>query len=310
MGGITAATGKYVLIGDCDATYDFTHIPRFLVKLRDGNDLVMGNRFQGGIAVGAMPALHRYLGNPALSLIGRTFFHAKCGDFHCGLRGFSKAAYEKLGMCTTGMEFASEMVVKATLAGLQITEVPTTLSRDKRSRPSNLHTWRDGWRHLRFMLLYSPRWLFLYPGLVLILAGLGVSVWLLPRPRAVGGVVFDIHTLLYALTAVLLGFQAVALAVFTKIYASSVGLLPKNPRLEHVLQIITLEAGLVMGAVLMLAGIAGSVYAVHLWGSRHFGPLNTTAMLRIVAPSVTTLTLGCQIALVSFFLSVLGLARK
>jgi hypothetical protein len=160
------------------------------------------------------------------------------------------------------------------------------------------------------MLLYSPRWLFLYPGLLLILAGLGVSAWLLPQPRTVGGVVFDIHTLLYALTAVLLGFQAVALAVFTKIYASSVGLLPKNPRLEHVLQIITLEAGLVMGAVLMLAGIAGSVYAVHLWGSRHFGPLNTTAMLRIVAPSVTTLTLGCQIALVSFFLSVLGLARK
>ena len=310
VGGITAAAGKYVLVGDCDATYDFSHIPRFLVKLREGNDLVMGNRFQGGIAVGAMPALHRYLGNPALSLIGRIFFHAECGDFHCGLRGFTKAAYEKLGMCTTGMEFASEMVVKATLAGLQVTEVPTTLSPDKRSHPSNLHTWRDGWRHLRFMLLYSPRWLFLYPGLMLILVGLGVSAYLLPRPRTVDGVVFDIHTLLYALTAVLLGFQAVAFAVFTKIYASSVGLLPKNPRLENVLQSVTLEAGLVVGAVLMLAGIAGSVYAVHLWGSRHFGPLNTSAVLRIVAPSVTTLTLGCQIALFSFFLSVLGLARK
>jgi hypothetical protein len=310
MGGIAAAEGKYILMGDCDESYDFSHIPRFLDKLREGYDLVMGNRFQGGIAPGAMPALHRYIGNPLLSLLGRLFYHTPCRDLHCGMRAFSKSAYLKLGMRSTGMEFASEMVVKASLLGLPMAEVPTTLSPDKRGCSSHLRTWRDGWRHLRFMLLYSPRWLFLYPGIVLILAGLCTGAWLLPQARTVHGVSFDVHTLLYAMVAVLIGFQAVAFSVFTKIYASQAGLLLDDPRLERVLQIITLETGVGTGILLMLVGIAGSIYAVHIWGSHHFGPLHASITLRTVIPSVTALTLGCQITLFSFFLGVLGLLRK
>ena len=310
MGGIAAARGKYVIMGDGDDTYDFSHIPRFLWMLRRGDDLVLGNRFQGGIAPGAMSALHRYLGNPVLSFLGRAFFGAKCGDFHCGLRGFSKAGYEKLGMRTTGMEFASEMVVKATLLGLRVGEVPTTLSPDRRNRPPHLRTWRDGWRHLRFMLLYSPRWLFLYPGLLLMLAGVAVGLWLLPHPRGVHGVTFDVHTLLYAMVAVLIGFQAVAFAVFTKAYGMITGLLPPDPEAERLFHIITLETGLAAGGLLILGGLASSIFAVHVWGTHGFGPLNASIMLRTVVPSVTALTLGCQIVLFSFFLSVLGLARK
>lgn len=310
MGGVAAASGKYVVVGDCDGTYDFRHLPQFLDKLRQGYELVMGNRFQGGIAPGAMPRLHRYLGNPALSLMGRVFFRSPCGDFHCGLRGFTKAGYEKLGMRSTGMEFASEMVVKAALLGLQVTEIPTTLSPDRSGRQPYLRTWRDGWRHLRFMLLYSPRWLFLYPGLALIIAGLGVGAWLLPQPRTIGGVTFDVHTLLYAMVAILIGFQAVALAVFSNVFASHAGLKPGSPRLQRLSRGLTLEVGLGIGLALMLGGIAGSVYAVHMWGRLQFGPLNTSHSLRTVVPAITALTLGCEVTLFSFFLSVLGLARK
>ena len=310
MGGIAASRGEYIIMGDCDDTYDFAHIPRFLLKLRQGDDLVMGNRFQGGIASGAMPPLHRYLGNPVLSFLGRMFFGAKCGDFHCGLRGFRKTAYEHLGMRTTGMEFASEMVVKATLMGLRVGEVPTTLSPDGRDRPPHLRTWRDGWRHLRFMLLYSPRWLFLYPGLLLMVLGALVAAWLLPQPRTVHGFTFDVHTLLYAMVAVLIGFQAVAFAVFTTAFGMTQGLLPRDARTEKLFRIVTLETGLAVGATLVLAGISSSIWAVHVWGTHHFGPLNTSVMLRTVVPSVTALTLGCQTILFSFFLSILGLARK
>ena len=310
MGGIGAARGRYLIMGDSDDSYDFRHIPRFLEKLRAGYDLVMGNRFAGGIQPGAMPLLHRYLGNPVLSFMGRLFFHSQCGDFHCGLRGFSKAGYEKLGLRTTGMEFASEMVVKASLMGLQVAEVPTTLSPDRRGRPPHLRTWRDGWRHLRFMLLYSPRWLFLYPGLLLMLAGLAVGVWLLPHPRVVNGITFDVHTLLYAMVAILIGFQAVAFAVFSKVYGMTEGLLPFDPRAQRLFKIVTLEFGLAVGALLVFGGVASSVYAVHIWRTRSFGPLDPGTMLRTVVPSVTALTLGCQLVLFSFFLSVLGLARK
>lgn len=310
MTGIAAASGKYIVMGDCDETYDFADIPKFLERLGQGDDLVMGNRFLGGIAPGAMPALHRYLGNPVLSFLGRALFGAQCGDFHCGLRAFSKSAYEKLGLRTTGMEFASEMVIKATLLGLRVGEVPTRLSPDRRDRPPHLRTWRDGWRHLRFMLLYSPRWLFLYPGLGLMLVGLAVALWLLPHPRVVHGVTFDVHTLLYAMMAILIGFQAVAFAVFTKAYGMTTGLQPPDPASERLFQIITLETGLAAGAVLILGGLASSIFAVHVWGSHGFGPLNTSIMLRTVVPSVTALTLGCQVVLSSFFLSVLGLARK
>src|SRR5262249_54613209 len=193
MGGIAAARGKYIIMGDADCSYDFSHIPVFLEKIREGYDLVVGNRFLGGIRPGAMPALHRYLGNPVLTGVGRLFFKAQIGDFHCGLRGFSKAAYDRLRLRTTGMEFASEMVVKASLLELRMCEVPTTLSPDRRQRKSHLRSWHDGWRHLRFLLLYSPRWLFLYPGLFLLLMGLVAALWLLPGPRKIGNVIFDIH---------------------------------------------------------------------------------------------------------------------
>jgi glycosyltransferase involved in cell wall biosynthesis len=198
MGGIAAASGKYVIMGDADDSYDFSHIPRFLDKLREGADLVMGNRFRGGIEKDAMPLLHQYFGNPLLTRIGRLFFHSPVGDFYCGIRGFRKDAYEKMGLRTTGMEFATEMVVKATLLNLRIAEVPTTLVPDGRTRRPHIRTWRDGWRTLRFFLLYSPRWLFLYPGAVLMFVGSVLGLWLLPAPRRIGEVTFDVHTLVYA----------------------------------------------------------------------------------------------------------------
>src|ERR1051325_11384597 len=216
LGGISAARGKYVVMGDADDSYNFSHLDLFLERLRDGFDLVMGNRFVGGIRPGAMKPLHKYLGNPVLTGIGRVLFKSPCGDFHCGLRGFSKAAISKLDLRTTGMEFASEMVVKSTLHKLRITEVPTILFQDGRSRPPHLRSWRDGWRHLRFLLLYSPRWLFLYPGVLLMLAGFLAAVWLLPSARTLGSVTFDVDTLLYAASAIIVGFQAVNFSLFTK----------------------------------------------------------------------------------------------
>src|ERR1700751_183542 len=215
-GGIQAAQGTYVLMADSDDSYDFGHIPRFLEQLREGADLVMGNRFRGGIQRDAMPPLHKYFGNPMLTRIGRIFFHSPVGDFYCGLRGFRKDAYERMGLRTTGMEFATEMVVKATLLNLKISEVPTTLSPDGRSRPPHLRTWRDGWLTLRFFLLYSPRWLFLYPGLALMITGIALGLWLLPSPRTIGNVTFDVHTMLYCAALVLLGFQSISFAIFTK----------------------------------------------------------------------------------------------
>ena len=246
-GGIAAASGRFVIMGDADDSYDFTHVPRFLTQLRAGADLVMGNRFKGGIQRDAMPPLHRYLGNPMLTRIGRLFFGGSCGDFYCGLRGFSKSAFEKMGLRTTGMEFATEMVVKATLLRMKVAEVPTTLSPDGRSRPPHLRTWRDGWRPLRFFLLYSPRWLFLYPGIAFMLLGTILGLWLLPGPSAVGSVAFDVHTMLYAAVFVLLGFQAISFAVFTKLFAISEGLLPPDETLDKLFRYITLEVGLLAG---------------------------------------------------------------
>jgi hypothetical protein len=310
IGGIAAASGKYVIMGDADASYDFAHIPRFLEQLRANSDLVMGNRFKGGIQPDAMPPLHRYFGNPALTRLGRLFFGGSCGDFYCGLRGFSKQAYQTMDLRTTGMEFATEMVVKATLLGMKVTEVPTTLSPDGRSRPPHLRTWRDGWRTLRFFLLYSPRWLFLYPGLALMLAGTLVGLWLLPGPRKVGSVVFDVHTMLYAAIAVLLGFQAIAFAVFTKLFAISEGLHPPDPVLDRLFRYINLELGLMVGAALAALGLGISVYAVRVWGEQHFGPLDMSHTFRVVIPAALCLTLGVQGIFSSFFLSVLGLRRR
>ena len=309
LGGIKAARGKYIIMGDADDSYDFTNLGPFLEKLRQGYDLVMGNRFKGGIAPKAMPPLHKYLGNPVLTGIGRLFFNSPCGDFHCGLRGFSKTAIQQLDLRTTGMEFASETVVKASLHGLRIAEVPTTLSVDGRNRAPHLRSWRDGWRHLRFLLLYSPRWLFLYPGILLMLIGAVVSGALMVGPRVIDGVTFDIHTFLYAAMAIIIGYQTVIFAVFTKVFAITEGLLPEDPRLTVMFRHITLETGIVAGTLLFLAGIGLSVYALSFWSATSFGPLDPSRELRLVIPAVTLLALGLQTVLSSFFLSILGLKR-
>lgn len=309
-GGIRSARGRYVLMADSDDSYDFTHIPRFLAQLRAGSDLVMGNRFRGGIARGAMPPLHRYLGNPVLTAIGKFLFPSPCQDFHCGIRAFRRDSFHHMDIRSTGMEFASEMVVKASLLRMKVAEIPTTLSPDGRSHPPHLRSWRDGWRHLRFLLMYSPRWLFLYPGIALMLLGVAGCAWLLPGPRVINGIGFDVHTLLYAFVAVLLGFQLIAFAVFTKVFAISEGLLPEDPRLNRVFHYITLETGLAAGAILTILGIAGSVFAVSGWATDSFGALDPSHMLRIVMPSVFALTLGVQIIFSSFFLSILGLRRS
>ena len=309
LGGIKAARGKYIIMGDADDSYDFTNLGPFLEKLRAGYELVMGNRFKGGIAPNAMPPLHKYLGNPMLTGIGRLFFRSPCGDFHCGLRGFSKAAIQRLDLRTTGMEFASETVVKASLHGLRITEVPTTLSVDGRNRPPHLRSWRDGWRHLRFLLLYSPRWLFLYPGLLLMLVGAVVSGWLLVGPRVVDGITLDVHTFLYAAMAIVIGYQTVIFAIFTKVFAITEGLLPEDPRLKTLFNYIRLETGIVAGALLLVAGIGISIYALSFWGAHSFGSLDPSRTLRLVIPAVTLIALGLQTVLSSFFLSILGLER-
>ncbi|MBE9184507.1 glycosyltransferase family 2 protein [Microcoleus sp. LEGE 07076] len=310
MGGILAARGVYIIMGDADDSYDFSNLGAFVEKLRGGCDLVMGNRFQGGIKPGAMPPLHKYLGNPVLTWVGRLFFASPAGDFHCGLRGFRRDSILKLDLQTTGMEFASEMVVKASLYKLNIAEVPTVLSPDGRSRPPHLRTWRDGWRHLRFLLLYSPRWLFLYPGVALMIWGLIIVVWLLPGSRKVGSINFDVHTLLYGAIAIIIGFQAVTFAFLTKVFAISEKLLPADPKVNKIFRYFTLETGLIVGFILILIGIFGSIFSLTIWSETAFGTLDPSKTLRLVIPSLTCLTVGLQMILSSFFLSVLRLKRK
>jgi glycosyltransferase involved in cell wall biosynthesis len=309
-GGIQAARGTYVLMADSDDSYDFTHIPRFVEQLRAGSDLVMGNRFLGGIREGAMPVLHRYLGNPVLTALGRLFFHSPSRDFHCGIRAFRKESYERMDIRSTGMEFASEMVVKASLMRMKVSEVPTTLSPDGRTHPPHLRTWHDGWRHLRFLLMYSPRWLFLYPGIVSIAVGLATCIWLLPGPRRIGNVGFDFHTLAYGFGAILVGFQLLAFAVFTKVFATLEGLLPEDPRLNRMFDYIKLETGLLVGVLCVALGVAGSILALSTWARHSFGPITSANLLRLVMLSVFALILGPQIIFSSFFLSILGLRRR
>jgi glycosyltransferase involved in cell wall biosynthesis len=308
--GIGAANGQFVLMGDADDTYNFAQLDEFVAKLREGYDLVMGNRFKGAILPGAMPALHRYLGNPVLTGLGRLFFKSPVGDFHCGLRAFRKDAIQRLELRTMGMEFASEMIVKAAAFGLRVTEIPTTLAPDRRNRPPHLRTWRDGWRHLRFLLLYSPRWLFLYPGFALFALGIVVSAFLLPGPLRIGGVAFDVHTLLFAAMCILIGFQSVVFAAFTKVFAISEGLLPEDPRLSRIFRYVTLEVGLILGILLILAGAGAWILGLEYWRIREFGALDPEKTLRIVIPGVVFFTLGFQVVLSSFFLSVLGMSRR
>jgi glycosyltransferase involved in cell wall biosynthesis len=310
MGGIRAARGTYVVMGDADDSYDFTNLVPFLTELRDGADLVMGNRFKGGIAPGAMPALHRYLGNPVLSFVGRLFFRSKIGDFHCGLRGFRRESILRLGLQTGGMEFASEMVVRCTLAKYDIREVPTTLSPDGRTRAPHLSTWRDGWRHLRFLMLYSPRWLFLIPGLLLMTLGLVGSVALSTGPIHVGDIAFDVDTLVGTSAMLVIGFQAVLFALLTKVYAMEEGFLPHDKRVQRIVDSWSLERGLVIGGLLALAGLVGLVASLVHWQGHSFGQLNPRDSLRIVMPAATALMMSFQIIFASLFVSILAIRRR
>lgn len=307
IGGIDAAQGRLVVMGDADDSYDFEAIRPLIDKLREGYDLVVGNRFLGGIEPGAMPWSHRWIGNPVLTFISRIFFHAPVGDTHCGLRAFKKDAYEKMSLRATGMEFASEMVIKASLKGMRITEMAVVLRPDGRSRAPHLRTWRDGWRHLRFMLLFSPRWLFLYPGLALFAVGAVLSALLLGGPLHVAGVRLDIHTLLVAGFLALNGYQLVLFAVFTKIFAVRMGFHPPHPVLEGLFKYITLEVGLLAGTLMLLAGIVGLVLAVASWQSASFGNLDPSLTMREVIPAVLLLAIGTQTVFASFFISILSI---
>jgi glycosyltransferase involved in cell wall biosynthesis len=307
LAGIREAHGKFVIMGDSDDSYDFSKLMPFIEKLREGYDLVMGNRFKGGIQKGAMPPLHRYLGNPVLSFTGRLFFRIGIRDFHCGLRGFNRESILGIGLNTTGMEFASEMVVKSALNNLKICEVPTTLAKDGREHPPHLNTWRDGWRHLRFLLIYSPRWLFLYPGLFFMLAGLILSIILMTQSLNIGRVRLDIHTLLYANTLIILGFQFISFFAFAKLFAITSGLLPQSKNFDKLFRYFNLEKGILAGIAVIITGIALSVRALVLWESVSFGNLDPIHVLRLVIPGCTCIILGTQILLNSFFLSMLGL---
>jgi hypothetical protein len=309
-GGIRAARGRFVVMGDADDSYDFSALDGFVDRLRAGADLVMGNRFRGGIEPRAMPWLHRFVGNPVLSALGRLFFRAPVGDFHCGLRGFRRDACLRLGLRTTGMEFASEMVVKAALLGLRVEEVPIVLHRDGRSGRPHLRTWRDGWRHLRFMLLFSPRWLFLAPGAALVGAGALVSLWILAGGGRAGRVVFEIHTLLVAGLACLVGYQLVVFAVFTKVFSVTAGFEPMPPALGRLFERVRLETGLVAGALMVGAGLAVLGAAVLEWRRAGFGDLDPRQTMRWVIPGSVLVALGAQTVFSSFFLSTLGVRRR
>lgn len=309
--GIAAARGRYILMGDADASYDFGHLERFVTALRAGQELVIGNRFSGGVAPGAMPWKNRYLGNPVLSFLGRLFFGGGIGDFHCGLRAFTAEAVRRLDLRTTGMEFATEMIAKARLHRLRVTEVPTVLRPDGRGRPPHLRAWRDGWRHLRFMLLLCPRWLFLVPGLILIAIGGGLGARLVSGPLVVlERVTLDVHTLFFCAIAVIVGFQSLAFAVLSETFARHYGLRPVGSRLVRLLRRVTLEAGVAGGILCTVAGVALSAWSWWFWRGLGFGDLDPRHVLRWVIPGGTLLAVGCQIVLVSFFLGVLQLGVR
>src|SRR5262245_24642137 len=310
-GGIAAAHGRWVIMGDADDSYDFSELGPFVEQLRNGYDLVAGNRFQGGIRPGAMPWLHEELGNPVLSFVGRRRYGTPAGDIYCGLRGFDREKIAALDIQSQGMEFAIEMIVKATMNGLRVTEVPTTLSPDAEGREPHLNTWRDGWRSIRLLLLYSPKWLFLYPGLFLLLAGIAGMIWLVPEQRPIGSVTFDLTTLRYFALAVVVGLQAVYFFLTARWFGITEGLLPDEPRIRRLLERPgALEFGLIAGVLLVTAGLALSVYAISTWNQAGFGRLDYPMTLRIVIPGVTLITCGMQTALSALFLSVLGLRRR
>jgi glycosyltransferase involved in cell wall biosynthesis len=314
IGGTRAAAGRWILMGDADDSYDFSEADRFVKKFNEGYELVMGCRLPSGggtILPGAMPWKNRWIGNPILSFIGRLFFKCPAHDFHCGLRGYTRDAFEAMDLQTTGMEFASEMVIKSTLKKMRITEVPVTLKKDGRSRPPHLKPWRDGWRHLRFMLLFSPRWLFLIPGIVLFMIGAGMSAALSAKDIQIGAIRLNVGTLAVSCMTAIVGFQLVAFAFFTKVFAIAEGLLPDDPKLTRVLKFFTLEKGLIISVGIFFIGFVLLAHAIWSWGKVNFGELpSMEENLRHLIPAATLVVLGIQGIFSSFFMSALGLKTK
>ncbi|MFF1571831.1 glycosyltransferase family 2 protein [Leifsonia sp. NPDC058292] len=311
LGGIAAAQGTYVIMGDADDSYDFSNLDPFVERLRAGDDLVMGNRFLGGIEPGAMPPLHKYLGNPVLSTIGKIFFRSPISDFHCGLRGFNREAINRLHLQTTGMEFASEMVVKASLGGSKVSEVPTTLSVDGRSRPPHLRSWRDGWRHLRFLLIFSPRWLFLVPGSVAFILGILGAFFLSLGPLVIGDVGFDISSQVYLAALAVVGYQAVLFAILSKIYAQHEGFrIPRSRNFDRLERRISLESSAIAGVIIFLLGLAIAVVQFSMWASSGYGALNAADTIRAAVPASLLMILGAQTIMAGMFLGVLSVVLK
>jgi glycosyltransferase involved in cell wall biosynthesis len=311
MGGIEAAHDTYVIMGDADDSYDFSSLDGFVERLRAGDELVMGNRFRGGIEPGAMPPLHKYLGNPVLSWIGRVLFRSPIKDFHCGLRGFRRQSMLDLHLQTTGMEFASEVVVKSTLGGLRVSEVPTTLKKDGRSRPPHLRSWRDGWRHLRFLLIFSPRWLFLWPGALTFFIGLFGTLGLAFGPFELGSVGFDVSSQVYLAALTVVGYQAILFAILTKIYAQREGFrIPRSRSFDRLEKRISLESGALAGVLLFLVGLVIAIVQLVQWGGSDFGALDSTATVRVTVLASLVMMLGAQTTMAGMFLGVLGVGLK
>ena len=307
IGGCNAAMGSYVIMGDADDSYDFTNLMPYVERLRQGDDLVMGNRFRGGIAKGAMPPLHRYLGNPVLSGLGRLLFRSPVKDFHCGLRGYNTKRMRELDLRTTGMEYASEMVVQAVVNGYKVSEVPTTLSPDGRSRPPHLRSWRDGWRHLKFLLMHSPNWLFLYPGLVLVVFGLILGTSVVITQFRLFGAGLDINTILYSAAMVIVGFNLVSIHVFTKTYAIQA----KFIRVEdNFLSKLNADTCSVFGLIAVLGGIVMTVIAFAVWGRESFGVLEPESFMRLTIPAMTLIVVGVQLMFSGFFIDILRIKSK
>jgi glycosyltransferase involved in cell wall biosynthesis len=309
--GIAAARGRWVIMGDADDSYDFSALEPFVRRFREGYDLVVGNRFKGGIRPGAMPWLHKWLGNPVLTFISRRLYGTPVGDINCGLRGFDRNKMLALGVRSPGMEFAIEMIVKARMQGLRVAEVPTTLSPDAEGREAHLNTWRDGWKSLRLLILYSPKWLFLYPGLTLFAVGVAGMAWLIPGGRAIGSVGFDVSTLLYFSLAAILGLQAIYFFVTARWFGITEGLLPEDPLIRRIVERPRrLEWALLVGVLLIATGLGLSIYALARWNQADFGPLNYPESLRVVIPAATLIACGVQTALSALFLSVLKLRLR